>query len=119
MPVLLSLCGPARLVGVLKGLVFVAQDITARKQVEDRLMHSEMELYQVYESAPVVLILLDERLRVTRANHAAGVASGGVPADDVMGLSRRPAAVCALARRPPGMRVWIHLSHVRHSQYGA
>ncbi len=119
-PVLLSCAVLRGWSGVLKGLVFVAQDITARKQVEDRLMHSEMELYQVYESAPVILILLDERLRVTRANHAAVVASGGVPADDVMGLGAGDLLRCVrIARRPPGMRVWIHLSHVRHSQYGA
>lgn len=47
-----------------------ALDISLRKQAE-RAMENERELFAIFQSAPNIMILLDEKLRVLKANRAA------------------------------------------------
>jgi signal transduction histidine kinase len=47
-----------------------ALDISLRKQAEQAL-ESERELFAIFQSAPIIMILLDENLRVLKANRAA------------------------------------------------
>lgn len=47
-----------------------ALDISLRKQAE-QAMENERELFAIFQSAPNIMILLDEKLRVLKANRAA------------------------------------------------
>ncbi len=69
----------------LVGAVHAACDISERKRVEKALTHSEKELSVVYDSAPVIIIVVDEDRRVRRANRAARRAHSGDDVD-VVGL---------------------------------
>lgn len=60
----------------LEGIVL---DITAHRQAEQLFQATQRELEAVYEQAPVVMVLLDENLRVIRANRAAYTFAGYSP----------------------------------------
>jgi|GEM_PF-5341382 len=51
--------------------IFSALDITSRKITELKLAESETELKAIYESSPIIILLLDSSFAVRRANKAA------------------------------------------------
>lgn len=52
-------------------LLGLTRDISERKRAERRLARNEAELSALYDSAPVIMMLLDGRARVRRMNRAA------------------------------------------------
>ena len=52
------------------GLVGTARDITARKQIENDLESSRLELQTIYDNAPVMMCVVDEKRRIQFANKA-------------------------------------------------
>lgn len=52
----------------LEGIIL---DITAQREAESSLQASQRELEAVYEQTPVIMMLLDEQLKVVRANRTA------------------------------------------------
>ena len=51
--------------------IVVGQDISVRKQTERELNASMAELSAIHKSAPVVMMLFDQQVRLTKANQAA------------------------------------------------
>ncbi len=71
----------------------IARDITERKRAEDELRDREEELTAIYENAPLIMMLLDEELRVRKVNGYASLFAGRSP-DRMTGLRGGEALGC-------------------------
>ena len=79
----------------------VCTDITERKQAEQAMLRREEELSKVYDSAPAIMIVVDEDQRIRRANRAAVEASHGASATAIAGLRGGEAIQCVHALDHP------------------
>ena len=62
---------PLRQEGRLAGGILIREDITARKQAEERLLTAQQHIKNILDSMPSVVIGVDAEGRVTHFNHAA------------------------------------------------
>jgi signal transduction histidine kinase/ActR/RegA family two-component response regulator len=77
-----------------------ARDITEHRQAEDAVRRSQAELAAIFDSAPVMMILVDRERCVRKINHP-GMASIGHPAEEIIGQRGGEALRCLHALDDP------------------
>jgi PAS domain S-box-containing protein len=75
-------------------------DVTERKQAEQVIRDREEELNTIYESAPLVMLLVDGEREVRKANKAAQD-FGGASSPDLLGLRAGQALKCVYSSDDP------------------
>ncbi len=78
----------------------VARDITERRQAEEALRRSALELKAIYENAPLVMLLVDHERRIVKLN-ALAASLARRPADEIIGLRAGAALRCVHAIDDP------------------
>lgn len=86
-----------KLVAALSNLANFLATLFDRLHARDSAQRSEAELVAVYDRAPNVMCLFDERLRIIRANHAAAVFSGHTP-KELTGMRASQFFQCSVGR---------------------
>ena len=81
--------------------VAIEEDITAHKWAEQELVRRQQELTLVYDSAPVIMIVVDEDGRIVRVNRAAVEAAHRDNCGEMVGLKCGPAMRCIHAFDDP------------------
>ncbi len=71
----------------------LTREFARHKKTAEALEQNKRELEAIYDSAPLVMILLDEDRRIRKANRAA-VQGTAIPADDIIGLRGGEALKC-------------------------
>jgi PAS domain S-box-containing protein len=82
--------------GTITGAVTISRDITDRKNSENAIRTAHAELNAIYASAPVVLFVVDEQLRIEKLNERAAQLAGQ-SACALIGLGPGDAMGCAVA----------------------
>jgi PAS domain S-box-containing protein len=86
--------------GDVVGALSTARDISEHRQAEEAVRRSQAELAAIFDSAPVMMVLMDRERRLRKINRP-GVASIGHPAEEIIGLRAGEALRCLHALDDP------------------
>ncbi|MHB9037297.1 MAG: sensor domain-containing protein [Armatimonadota bacterium] len=86
--------------GVPIGFAGIWTNLTEAKQIEEKLLRSQTELFAVFNNAPVIMVLVDSERRVQQANHAA-IQFANRDAEEILGLKGGSAFYCAHSKDVP------------------
>ena len=83
-----------------KSIIILLRNITEKKEIEEKLEWSEEKYRDLYENAPVLMVLVDEERRVRKANKLA-VSFANRSEEEMLGLRGGEALRCLNALNDP------------------
>ncbi|HEX2968689.1 MAG TPA: ATP-binding protein [Bacteroidales bacterium] len=86
--------------GSIGGIIIYTESITERKKIEDALRHSENQLNFIFNNAPVIMILVNEKVEILKMNKF-GLEATGVHSQKVTGLKVGDVLNCLNAIKDP------------------